>query len=285
VAVQVQNDDGEYVPYNSNQFPTDGYVLNLEKSSCTNGGVLSQDSTTKSVTLIATKSTQCKLYFDKEEKIYQIISGDIKTVGSEVAIGTEHFYVIGNDESTGKVNLLAKWNLGINAGQCTSSYCGTLEDATGMQDERAKGWVSSGTYYGTLAFSSTNYWYDSSSSSYKSEYALQTGQTYRYVYDSNSYLYSYVESYVSKLNSNYSAGATGRLMSYEEVKSITGVDDYDYIDSTYSWIYNTSFWLGSAYDNSDVWRVGSNGFFFGNSYSYDDSYGVRPVISISESLF
>ena len=48
----------------------------------------------------------------KPESNMQILSGDLETIGSEVAIGTEHFYVIGNNEDdSSKVNLLAKYNL------------------------------------------------------------------------------------------------------------------------------------------------------------------------------
>ncbi len=41
MAFYVENSDGEYVEREEKVFPTTGYVLNLEKSYCKNGGTLS----------------------------------------------------------------------------------------------------------------------------------------------------------------------------------------------------------------------------------------------------
>ena len=66
IAMFVQDDNGEYNANTSKEFPKDGYVLNLEKSSCKTGGILSQDSTTKKISMRASHADQCMLYFDKE---------------------------------------------------------------------------------------------------------------------------------------------------------------------------------------------------------------------------
>ena len=55
----------EYVKSNTNEFPKKGYVLNTTESSCVNGGVLSQDPTTKEISVEVSKSDKCNLYFDE----------------------------------------------------------------------------------------------------------------------------------------------------------------------------------------------------------------------------
>ena len=55
-------DTDEYVFSNNNSFPTSGYVLNLEKSTCNNGGTLLQNSDL-SINFMG-GSDFCILYFD-----------------------------------------------------------------------------------------------------------------------------------------------------------------------------------------------------------------------------
>ncbi len=66
LAMYVQSDDGNYIVSDAKAFPKEGYVLNLEKSTCKNSGILSQDSETKKISLKIQKNDQCALYFDKE---------------------------------------------------------------------------------------------------------------------------------------------------------------------------------------------------------------------------
>ena len=119
------------------------------------------------------------------KKVLDIVSGDLQTVGSEVAIGDEHFYIISNTD--GEIAMLSKYNLYVG-NECTSASSSSCtpygEDATGIQDSTMRGWVSGQSVRnGTTKFSNTNYW-------------LSTVSTYpAYVYDSNSTLYNYVESY------------------------------------------------------------------------------------------
>ncbi len=92
-------------------------------------------------------------------------SGQI-TAGDEVAIDTEHFYVVSTD-STNTV-LLAKYNLLVgdvynsSDGGSTWSFTKTLSSSDsgyGLQNESAKGYYSGGTdYTGVVAFSGKGYW-------------------------------------------------------------------------------------------------------------------------------
>lgn len=48
-------------------FPKDGYVLNSEKTTCRNGGKITQDPSTKKINLSVTSSDSCQIYFEKEK--------------------------------------------------------------------------------------------------------------------------------------------------------------------------------------------------------------------------
>ncbi len=65
IAMYLENEEGTYTASTENTFPTDGYVLNVEKSSCRNGGTVTQDASTKKIRLTASKTDACTLYFDK----------------------------------------------------------------------------------------------------------------------------------------------------------------------------------------------------------------------------
>lgn len=68
IAMYIEDDEGNFQPSTSKTFPTDGYVLDLDKSTCSNGGVLSQNPNTKKINLIVNKADKCNLYFKKEVK-------------------------------------------------------------------------------------------------------------------------------------------------------------------------------------------------------------------------
>ena len=92
----------------------------------------------------------------KTEK-YNIISGDLDTVGSEVCFGDECFYVISNDGNV--VSLFAKYNLYVGYSIDESGNYTELEP-TYLQDSRALGFrVIDGSrkplypFIGTVKFS------------------------------------------------------------------------------------------------------------------------------------
>ena len=62
----IEGEDGSYSQSNESTFPKEGYFLNVEKSSCRNGGVLSQDESTKAISLSVGNAESCTLYFDRE---------------------------------------------------------------------------------------------------------------------------------------------------------------------------------------------------------------------------
>ena len=204
---------------------------------------------------------------------YSVESGDLNTVGSVVKIADEEFYVIGQEDSS-HVKLLSKWNLNVG-----NNPKGT---ATGLQDSDVRGYRSDGgTTYGRVDFSSTSYWFDGTNRVLKNQY----GSSYpAYVYDNNSILYQYVDNYVTYLN-NQGVNVTGRLISNEELVSLGCIykiskgycdSNEDHGGTAPSWVYQTSYWSGSAQGASSLMSVTSDGGFDYLYFNY--SSGVRPVI-------
>ena len=131
--------------------------------------------------------------------------------------------------------------------------------------------VSAGQpYNGTTAFSSSDYWGSVSNGTY--------------VYDSNSTLYNYVESYRTYLESQGAEIEEARLIKVEELEALgCSMDDLSCSEAP-EWVYGTTYWSGAAASNYSVWYVDSDDRFTYN-YGFVDGYGVRPVIKVLESEF
>ena len=176
-----------------------------------------------------------------------------KSIGDEVTVGGEQFYVLEWDNNCGTVNLISKYNL---------NRAGTAQqDAT----------------YGTTGctFSSTNYWGSSSN------------------INLNDFIGYTATDAIGKAKSyGRSKGAvSSRLLSYEEAIALRAKKGSNTkIDAMYRGTANTAngylhYWLGSACDPSGgVWRVdGNNSALYYGSFNYDPYAGVRPVITILKS--
>jgi FlaG/FlaF family flagellin (archaellin) len=209
-----------------------------------------------------------------------IIEGDGKSVGNIIEVTStkktkEKFYVLSYDESTQKAKALAEWNLKVGNiyNNSSSTAIATDSDGYGLQNKEMKGWVSSGQpYNGVLAFS--NSWY------FKDTFANcpvdKDGKSY--VYDSNSNLYTYVNKY-KELLGNTDKVSEVSLASYADINALWSNK------SEYPWLFNTSFWLGSASaaSNSYVWHVSTDGYRGNHTCDTSDFYGVRPVITVDMS--
>lgn len=110
LAMYIEGDDGEYFLSTDNKFPTDGYALNLEKSSCTNDGILSQDAETKKIKLKASNNDTCTLYFMKDAGKPVITAVDFKVNSSTQTV----FF---NSLSLEKEVLIKEYYLSINGGE------------------------------------------------------------------------------------------------------------------------------------------------------------------------
>ena len=179
-----------------------------------------------------------------------------KSVGDEVTVGGEQFYVLEWDNNCDTVNLISKYNLN--------------KAGTAQQDAA----------YGTTrcAFSSTNYWSSSFTSS---------------PFNLNDFIGYKATDAIGKAKSyGRSKGAvSSRLLSYEEANALKAKKDSNTkIDAMYRGTANTAngylyYWLGSACNTNYVWFVNGNYGGLGNyNFSNGGFYnGVRPVITVLKS--
>lgn len=177
-----------------------------------------------------------------------------KSIGDEVTVGGEKFYVLEWDNNCDTVNLISKYNL----------------NKAGTAQQNAA--------YGTTAcaFSSTNYWKSSFTSS---------------PFNLNDFIGFRATDAIGKAKSyGRSKGAvSSRLLSYEEAKALqTKASSNTKIDAMYRGTANTAngyllYWLGSAYSTSHVKVV--YGFDGVSNDTFGDAsfMGVRPVITVLKS--
>ena len=95
---------------------------------------------------------------NKGKVVYEVVSGDMYTMGSEICIGEECFYVISSNEDS--VTMLAKYNLEVGNVCTSSSSCTPIDNASGVQSGTMVGRPSNNSYprYGTVKFSLSKYW-------------------------------------------------------------------------------------------------------------------------------
>lgn len=69
LSIMIESEDvngvKKYTEYEGSTFPTDGYLLNEEKSGCEKGGVVTWNNETKKVVIKSNSSDKCYAYFDK----------------------------------------------------------------------------------------------------------------------------------------------------------------------------------------------------------------------------
>ena len=179
-----------------------------------------------------------------------------KSIGDEVTVGGEQFYVLEWDNNCDTVNLISKYNL---------NTAGTAQQNAASRTT-------------ACAFSSTNYWRSSFTSA---------------PFNLNDFIGYKATDAIGKAKSyGRSKGAvSSRLLSYEEANALKAKKDSNTkIDAMYRGTANSAngylfYWLGSASSAYSVWRVCG-------SLSFDDLYGVspgdsgggvRPVITILKS--
>ena len=211
----------------------------------------------------------------------EIVTYDSYSIGDEVHVGDEEFYVLeASDSRESTVTLFAKYNLSTTA---TSGHY--------MQAKNA-------SYSATACqFSNDYYW----SSEYSNHY--QTGITYT-VSDIQLDLNELEIPSTETLSANailkaqdYAealGGTDGRLLKWEEMRSLRS----SYADmiwgnenqmGTSSSTYGLNYWLGSAamppYTNGYICVVWGqyDDVVMGAKYDDGRSHGVRPVIIISKS--
>ena len=207
-----------------------------------------------------------------------VANGSIEDIGTVVTIGSEQFYTIGTEGDN--VKLLSMYNLmvgnEVNISEDGNPIVTPLANSTGLQSNDAvgarvdeNGMPAHFPWYGTVAFATE----DKHGTNY-SDY-------------SGSLIETYVNDYEVAIEAMGVNVESARLITKDELVNTFGCNESEYTctGSAYSWIYATTYWSGSAYDTDDVWGVISNGYFGLDDYDIDAVAGVRPVITISKSLF
>ena len=243
-----------------------------------------------------------------------IASGNINTVGSEVCISDQCFYVIDNGGE--KVTMLSKYNLHVgNVATNVASYTSynsidykvsnlanvnnsayvlplsdpsapgsgiryniiPLDSPTGLQNSNAKGMTAEFPYIGVERFSANFYWRITQSGSMP-KLDPNYGTSYpAYIYDSNSSLYSYIENYKVYLKSMDVDILNARLIKYEELIKL-GFSSIN--NNPPEWVYSSSYWTGSLNSLMIFYAVEYTGNLNSEVDVSSNEYGVRPVIEI-----
>lgn len=210
----------------------------------------------------------------KQQQIGQL------SVGDEVEIGTEDFYVIESNSTTTK--LLAKYNLYVGSIYEDSTKIRDItssETGYGLQSSNAKGYVPGEQAIGTVAFAGSKYWWGETlnptygttaleSDIYDQNYDSATGDNYSLAY--------YIKPYVNTLK-QLGADATtqGRLLTYEEYYNLT--------TSNITPLCNgTTFWLGSVSQDTLIDKISSSTCpgIATSGYTLESDVGVRPLIIV-----
>ena len=214
-------------------------------------------------------------------KGYEIVSGDLDTVGSIVKIDSEEFYVIGKEDDT-HIKLFAKYNLAIGSGFDTYTY--RQSSLTEPQKDS-----NNDLYYnGVLKFSENEYWKDENGN-ILDKYNKSEGD-FTYVYDENSNYYNHLNKYVEYLNSN-GVCTTGRLIDYKDLHSLGCVDNCrsclmsGMVYGCYyapEWVTNTCYYTGDADYEQNHEVVGVfGGYSWTSNILYNTYYGLRPEIILN----
>ena len=235
----------------------------------------------------------------------EVASGNIDTIGSEIVIGTEHFYVIESDDN--EVKLLSKYNLLVGSdyidGDLVKTY--TSEDAGyNKQSESAVGEVCEKvngkmqcTSFATVSFETPKpydsnfcFFWDDDNMNYYSKYIKIDGSIFAYDNTNPECLIcTYVEGYREILENDFGLEVLdATLMNEEQLDFLRGCpENGDDSQCTYpfDWIDSTSYWTGIVLGNTHLATFGPTNSFGNSGCAISDSYGVRPIIVISKDLF
>ena len=209
--------------------------------------------------------------------IMKIESGDLYTIGSEICVGKECFYVMDNDGS--KLTLFAKYNLNVGYDVYNfklisggSDLITPVKNPTGIQEEFTKKEILTADFnfsYPWLSveyFSSDCYWSNST-------------EDFTYVFNSNSIVYNHLDYYKTYLNTLGLSINDIRLIDFNELIEL-GCDWEERSCLTApEWLYSTSYWAGTVCSDSGICCVGNHGVFGITGYKYP--MGVRPVIEVA----
>lgn len=182
-------------------------------------------------------------------------------IGDEFAIGSEHFYVLSNNNS--QIKALAKHGLNVSDG---GEWSALVPDAqVGIQNELVDGH----TYGAVLPF-----YYENLPEliSGTIDFRNYLGPINTALYGENGY-----ESYLQ----NTIPGLTTRLINSEELTSLGCLQENDFYscNDSFSWVYDSYYWTSLERTPYNIWYVAPSRL--GDGATFDCAYAVRPVIEFN----
>ena len=216
-------------------------------------------------------------------------------VGEEFCLDTECFYVIEDNGDT--LTALAKYNLLVGYivynneydenGNARIEKISETKEGYGLQNQNAKGYdyINEGDYsVGAVNFiddiDNKDYWSDADNKlldKYGNDYPA-------FVYDENSLIYSYVQSYEHYLNSIGYSLLNVTLINYEQVQKFgCGIGHYECYEAP-EWFYSTTYWTGVSLCSNNI-KAMMNDQTFDTCTTIESgcANGIRPVITIAKS--
>ena len=235
--------------------------------------------------------------------IIKVMRGTGINISDEICIKDECFYVMFSDDKN--VTLISKYNLQVGNMKNENGEIVPIEKPSGLQDPLTiEVDENNKSVYGTVAFSDTNYWWDSANGNLFSNYSLDVDMSeiedsdenlvFTYVYDENSLLYTYLENYKTYLKTQGINIYETRLLKFNDVVLMRDMviekysDNFDYSLINEMLFYN-NYWSGSVASNYQVFAENTivglrySGGLTAEHYDSNDQFGLRPIIVIPKS--
>ena len=156
-----------------------------------------------------------------------------------------------------------------------------ISNSTGMQSFYAKGMF--GEIYDE-SFKDLLPWYGTTA------FASEDKHGTNYSDYEGSIVEGYVNDYKTKLESKFDINVVeARLITGDELTDsdtfACSIDDFSCFNSTYPWIYSTSYWIDSFVNDNIVRFVLNTGSIYEFLFTLGSHVGVRPVIVLPKSYF
>lgn len=190
-------------------------------------------------------------------------------IGDIITVKNESFYIISANDN--EVKALSKYNLEVGDNciykPSLSMYvCTKIDNASGLQSERAEGWKTGiATTVGDYGVS---------------RYSVNTNNT---TYEKSD-IKPFVDQYVKKLEKYGVTINSSGIMSDAELSKFGCNKSTHKCSEDYPWIYSTSYWTNELYEQMtgySIYGIQTNNNYYPQSPSTEfGRFGTRPVISI-----
>lgn len=178
-------------------------------------------------------------------------------IGDKITCDTESFYVIGFEADY--IKMLSEYNLEIGS-IATGTSTELISNPSNIQNSKALGYVTATEpRYGVTKFSETS-----------SEYIDSLAEGYALKYE--DYLINNLGMDITTMVS---------LPTIEDLEALgCSKIQYSCSQSTYPFVYQTSYWTRSVVSSNNLWKVNYGGYLGDDYYSNSSISGIRPVVKI-----